>query len=172
LIPARSFIALAAATNAGSAATLIGSPQNIPIGSLGRLDFWSFLAICAVPALFSLVVIFAVVWLQWQARISRTVLAAPLDPPQVTLHPLDRNQTIKGAVAMLALLVLFTTPLPRETGALIIAALLLANRKITSRTMIAGGLAIVAAGLVPVCDHRRPQPLWRCRRAPRVPDQS
>jgi len=96
LIPARSFIALAAATNAGSAATLIGSPQNIPIGSLGRLDFWSFLAICAVPALFSLVVIFAVVWLQWQARISRTVLAATLDPPQVTLHPLDRNQTING----------------------------------------------------------------------------
>jgi len=38
---------------------------------------------------------------------------------------------------MLASLVLFTTPLPRETGALIIAALLLANRKITSRTMIA-----------------------------------
>ena len=89
-------IALAAATNAGSAATLIGSPQNILIGSLGRLDLRSFLAICAVPALFSLVVIFAVVWLQWQARISRTVLAETLDPPQVTLHPLDRNQTIKG----------------------------------------------------------------------------
>src|SRR6516225_2534808 len=130
-------IALAAATNAGSAATLIGSPQNIPIGSLGRLDLRSFLAICAVPALFSLVVIFAVVWLQWQARISRTVLAATLDPTQVTFHPLDRNQTIKGAVALLALLFLFATPLPRETGALIIAALLLANRKITSRRMIA-----------------------------------
>jgi len=130
-------IAFAAATNAGSAATLIGNPQNIVIGSLGRLDFWTFLAICAVPALFSLMVIFAVVWLQWHARITRTVLAATLDPPQVTLHPLDRNQTIKGAVAMLALLVLFATPLPRETGALIIAALLLANRKITSRTMIA-----------------------------------
>jgi len=129
-------IAFAAAANAGSAATLIGNPQNILIGSLGRLDFWTFLAICAVPALFSLVVIFAVVWLQWHARITRTVLAATLDPPQVTLHPLDRNQTIKGAVAMLALLVLFATPLPRETGALIIAALLLANRKITSRTMI------------------------------------
>jgi Na+/H+ antiporter NhaD/arsenite permease-like protein len=34
-------------------------------------------------------------------------------------------------------LILFATPLPREIGALIIAALLLANRKITSRTMIA-----------------------------------
>jgi Na+/H+ antiporter NhaD/arsenite permease-like protein len=130
-------IALAAATNAGSAATLIGNPQNIVIGSLGRLDFWDFLAICAVPALFSLVIIFAVVWLQWHARVSRTALAATLDAPQVTFRPFDRTQTIKGAVAMLALLILFTTPLRREIGALIIAALLLANRKITSRTMIA-----------------------------------
>ncbi|MBV8507979.1 MAG: anion transporter [Alphaproteobacteria bacterium] len=130
-------IALAAATNAGSAATLIGNPQNILIGALGRLDFWTFLAICAVPAMFTLIVVFLVVWLQWRTRISQTVLAATLDPPPTTVHPLDRNQTIKGAAAVLLLLVLFATPLPRETGALIIAALLLASRKITSRTMIA-----------------------------------
>ena len=130
-------IALAAATNAGSAATLIGNPQNILIGALGRLDFWTFLAICAVPAIFTLVVVFAVVWLRWHKRITQTVLAATLDAPAITVHPLDRNQTIKGAVALLALLVLFATPLPREIGALIIAALLLASRKITSRRMIA-----------------------------------
>src|SRR6266849_9839276 len=130
-------IALAAATNAGSAATLIGNPQNILIGALGRLDFWTFLTICAAPAIFTLVVVFAVVWLQWHKRITQTVLAATLDAPAITLHPLDRNQTIKGAVALLALLVLFATPLPREIGALIIAALLLASRKITSRRMIA-----------------------------------
>ena len=130
-------IALAAATNAGSAATLIGNPQNILIGALGRLDFWIFLAICAVPAVFTLIVVFAVVWLQWRSRITQTVLAATLDPPVVSVHALDRNQTIKGTVALAALLVLFATPLPREIGALIIAALLLASRKITSRTMIA-----------------------------------
>jgi len=137
LDPRPLMIALAAATNAGSAATLIGNPQNILIGALGRLDFWTFLAICAVPAMFTLIVVFLVVWLQWRTRISHTVLAATLDAPAITLHPLDRNQTIKGAVAVLVLLVLFATPLPRETGALIIAALLLASRKITSRTMIA-----------------------------------
>ena len=130
-------IALAAATNAGSAATLIGNPQNILIGSLGRLDFGTFRAIGGVPALVSLVVVFAIVWLQWHDRIGATVLAVAGDPPAVPVHPLDRFQTIKGGVALLALLVLFATPLPRETGALIIAALLLANRKITSRTMIA-----------------------------------
>ena len=130
-------IALAAATNAGSAATLFGNPQNILIGALGRLDFWTFLAICAVPALVTLAVVFFVVWLQWRTRIARTVLAATLDAPPITIHPLERNQTIKGIIALVALLVLFATPLPRETGALIIAALLLASRKITSRRMIA-----------------------------------
>src|SRR6476646_3907100 len=84
-------IALAAATNTGSAATLIGNQQNILIGALGRLDFWTFLAICTVPAMFTLIVVFLVVWLQWRTRISQTVLAATLDPPAVTVHPLDRN---------------------------------------------------------------------------------
>ena len=130
-------IAIAAATNAGSAATLIGNPQNILIGALGRLNFWTFLVICAVPAIFTLIVVFLVVWLQWRKRIGQTVLAATLDAPPITVHRLDRNQTIKGAIALVVLLVLFATPLPREIGALIIAALLLASRKITSRTMIA-----------------------------------
>ena len=96
-------IALAASVNAGSAATMIGNPQNILLGAIGRLDFWTFLAVCAVPALFALVVVFGVVWLQWQRRIPgrgagrRDRLAA------VTEHLLDRNQTIKGGVAILAL---------------------------------------------------------------------
>jgi Na+/H+ antiporter NhaD/arsenite permease-like protein len=135
-------IALAASINAGSAATLIGNPQNILLGALGRLDFWMFLAACAVPALFTLGVVFAVVWLQWHRQMRQ--MPAPLSEEEVpiaaaaaTEHVLDRFQTIKGGVAVLALLVLFATPLPREIGALVIAALLLANRKITSRTMIA-----------------------------------
>jgi Na+/H+ antiporter NhaD/arsenite permease-like protein len=130
-------IALAAATNAGSAATLIGNPQNMLLGAIGRLDFWRFIAICGVPALFALIVVFAVVWLQWGRRMRETPAFARADTPPVTVHPLDRFQVIKGAVALVALLILFSTPLPREIGALIIAALLLANRKITSRTMIA-----------------------------------
>lgn len=131
-------IALAASTNAGSAATLIGNPQNILVGAVGRLDFWGFLGVCGVPALFALVVVFAVVWLQWRRRMR-------LDPPPEAMpatrsaaaHVLDRNQAIKGGVAVVALLILFATPLPREIGALVIAALLLANRKFTSRAMIA-----------------------------------
>ncbi len=131
-------IALAASINAGSSATLIGNPQNILLGAIGRLDFADFLAACGVPALFTLAVVFVVLWLQWHRRIRATAVPAdPIAVAAVTEHVLDRNQTIKGGVAVLALLILFATPLPREIGALVIAALLLANRKITSRTMIA-----------------------------------
>jgi Na+/H+ antiporter NhaD/arsenite permease-like protein len=130
-------IALAAATNAGSAATLIGNPQNILVGEIGRLNFWKFINVCGLPALFSLATVFVVVWWQWRRRISVDGIADPPDLPPVVSHPFDRNQVIKGAVALTALFALFLTPLPREIGALFIAALLLANRKITSRTMIA-----------------------------------
>src|SRR6202035_2342639 len=104
---------------------------------IGRLNFWRFIDICGVPALFSLATVFVVVWLQWRRRIFASDGGDTTPPPLVVSHPFDRNQTIKGAVALAALLVLFLTPMPRELGALAIAAVLLANRKITSRTMIA-----------------------------------
>jgi Na+/H+ antiporter NhaD/arsenite permease-like protein len=132
-------IALAAATNAGSAATFIGNPQNILIGEIGNLSFATFLVACGVPAIVALAIVFAVIWVMWHDRMTGTVAAATAisDVPVVPTHPPDRNQTIKGVIATLALLALFSTALPREIGALVIAALLLANRKFTSRTMIA-----------------------------------
>jgi len=129
-------LALAAATNAGSAATLIGNPQNIIIGQLGNLSFWSFLGACAIPALVSLAIVFAVIWFRWRDRMETTEVLPP-DLPEVALHPHDRIQTLKGVVAVVVLIASFATPLPHETGALLIAALLLLNRKFTSRTMIA-----------------------------------
>jgi Na+/H+ antiporter NhaD/arsenite permease-like protein len=130
-------IALAGASNAGSAATVIGNPQNILIGQVGNLSFHTFLLVCGVPAVVGLVCVFGVVWLLWHDRIADTVMAVTREVSDVPRHPHDRNQTIKGLVALVMLLVLFATPLPREIGGLVIAALLLANRKFTSRTMIA-----------------------------------
>src|SRR3954470_22027670 len=103
-------IALAAATNAGSAATMIGNPQNILLGAIGRLGFWHFLAINGVPALFSLLSVFVVVWLLWHRRIRQPAVepvgseyaAAP-----APAHPIDRFQMIKAGVALMVLLILF-----------------------------------------------------------------
>ena len=55
LDPRPFLIALCGASNAGSAATLIGSPQNILIGQIGNLSFQAYLFTCAVPALVGLI---------------------------------------------------------------------------------------------------------------------
>ena len=66
-LDARPFLfALAAASNAGSAATLIGNPQNILIGQVGALGFWSYLAVAGPVALVALVLVFAAVALAWR----------------------------------------------------------------------------------------------------------
>jgi len=129
-------LALAAAANAGSAATLIGSPQNIAIGQMGNLSFWTFLGACGVPAVVALCAVFAVIWFRWRGRMAN-VEALPADLPEVPIHPHDRIQSLKGIVAVVALLVCFMTPIRPENGGLLIAALLLASRKLTSRAMIA-----------------------------------
>lgn len=131
LDPRPFLIALAGACNAGSAITVIGNPQNILIGQSGGLGFWSFAAACAPPAVLSLGIVYGVVRRQWAAELALAPSAAMEPPPQP-----DRWQTAKGVAAVLGLVALFSSELPREIGALVIAALLLASRRLASRDMI------------------------------------
>ncbi|HEX6102216.1 MAG TPA: SLC13 family permease, partial [Alphaproteobacteria bacterium] len=129
----RPFLAgLAGASNSGSAATVIGNPQNILIGQVGGLDFWTFLAACGVPALLALAITYAAVALVWRKELARP---APRDALP-DLPPLDRWQLAKASLGTAALILLFATPLPRETGALVIAALLLLSRRMHSREVV------------------------------------
>lgn len=132
LDPRPFLIGLAGGSNAGSAATLIGNPQNILIGEVGGLDFWTFLSVCGPPALFAMVVVYFCVSRTWQAE-----LAAPTSTPEdMPVPEADRGQIIKGVLVMLVLVVLFTTPLPRAVSALTLAALLLVSRRMASRDLI------------------------------------
>ncbi len=132
LDPRPFLIALAAACNAGSAMTVIGNPQNILIGQVGGLDFWRFTAACGPPALLSLALVYGVVRWQWRHAL---VMPAP-EPVPAPAKPPNVWQTAKGVVALLGLAALFATPLPRDIGALVIAAVLLASRRMASRDMI------------------------------------
>jgi Na+/H+ antiporter NhaD/arsenite permease-like protein len=136
LDPRPYLIALAAASNAGSAATAIGNPQNIFISQLGRLDFGRFLWLCGPPALASLGVVVLVVWFVWRER-----FVAPLAPPEAPVAPVplarDRRQFVKGMLGVGVLLALFCTSVPREVSAVAVAALLMASRRIASRDLIA-----------------------------------
>lgn len=134
LDPRPFLLGLAAGSNAGSAATVIGNPQNILIGQVGKLDFLEFLAVCGVPALLSLPVVFVVIRLVWARSLTRPEPPRDLPPPAVV----DRWQMAKAVTATALLVILFFTPEPREIGALAIAALLLASRRLPSREMIGG----------------------------------
>ncbi len=132
LDPRPFLIGLAGACNAGSAMTVIGNPQNILIGQMGGLDFWRFLGVCAPPGVASLAIVYLVVRWRWKAALAGrpvSTAAAPVAAP-------DGWQTAKGIVALVLLAGLFATPVPRDIGALVIAALLLASRKLASRDMI------------------------------------
>lgn len=131
LDPRPYLIALAGAANAGSAATVIGNPQNILIGEAGTLAFWPFLAACGPPALVALAIVYATVRVIWRGRL---VAAAPGEPP--ALPGFDRWQLAKGIAGTLLLLALFATPLPRETSVLAVAGLMLVSRRLASRRML------------------------------------
>jgi Na+/H+ antiporter NhaD/arsenite permease-like protein len=132
LDPLPFLLALACAANVGSAATLIGNPQNMLIGQTLRLSFAGFLADALVPALVGL----GAVWLLIRLAV-RGRWASDRKAPAVDTPPFDRWQTTKG-LAILALLVLgfLFAPVPREVLALGGAAILLMSRRMASRDLI------------------------------------
>lgn len=132
LDPKPYLMALAGAGNAGSAATLIGNPQNILIGQTGQLGFWHFLVVCGPPALMGLGCVYFAVRAMWAKELATPPQAVAAQAPAV-----NRRQINKALLATVALLVLFATPLPREIAALAVAAVLLASRVIQSRRLVA-----------------------------------
>jgi Na+/H+ antiporter NhaD/arsenite permease-like protein len=122
---------LAAASNAGSTATLIGTPQNIVIGQVGNLGFFSFLAAAIVPATLALAVTFAVIALVWRSSLDAAVAETPIAAPLF-----DRRQTAICGIGLVGLLALFATPMPREISALLVAAGLMVSRTLQSRQLL------------------------------------
>ena len=137
--------ALAGAANAGSAATIIGNPQNIVIGQVGGLDFAGFMLACAPPAMAALAVTVFAVRFAWARELAAAPTAPPPPPP-----PLDRPQAARAVAATLLLLALFLSPVPRELAAIAVAGALLPSRRLASRDMLAAvdwPLLLLFAGL-------------------------
>lgn len=149
LDPVPFLIGLAIATNIGSAATVIGNPQNILIGQVGKLDFWRFLAICGIPSVIGLFVAHAIICWQWRGRWQ--LAAAPTDNgPERRSAPLQRWPLIKALVATVALLTAFGVGAPRDLAALLAAAALFMSRRVETRAMVGAvdwSLLILFGGL-------------------------
>ena len=146
LDPVPFLLGLACAANIGSAATLIGNPQNMLIGSVLHLPFGAYVRQALPPVLLSLLLLWA--WLVWgpgaraQACADVQADAAPDAPTGTPMPdacgplqapPFDGWQTTKGLMVATALLLVFLfTDWPREVAALVGAGVLLLSRRLHS----------------------------------------
>jgi Na+/H+ antiporter NhaD/arsenite permease-like protein len=135
LNPVPFMLGLAFSANAGSVATLMGSPQNMLIGEKLDLHFGQFLWEAGVPAVLSLVAVWAILALLYRGRwgldkeADATIQAEPT--------PLSRLDVAKGlAVAGLLVGAFLFTDMPRDVLALAAAAVLLLNRHYRSRELL------------------------------------
>jgi Na+/H+ antiporter NhaD/arsenite permease-like protein len=132
LDPVPFLVGLACAANIGSAATLIGNPQNMLIGSVLQLPFGAYVRLAIVPVLLSLLLLWA--WLAWatgggDGHAARADGAVPLPEGP----PFDRWQTLKGLLVAAVLLAVFVFgDRPHEVVALIGAGVLLLSRRLHS----------------------------------------
>ncbi len=132
LDPVPFLLALACASNVGSAATLIGNPQNMLIGQTLRLSFSGYLLDAFVPSVLGLFATFGVILLLYRGRFGAQVAV-----PEVEIARYSAWQTGKGLAVTAAVMILFVfAPVPREVAALGAAGVLLLSRRMASRTML------------------------------------
>jgi len=133
--PLPHLLGLAMASNLGSAATLIGNPQNMLLGQVGHLDFGGFLLWNLPPAVASLIAAYFLLCL-----IHRTALAeAPIAATETLAGDwpaFNAWQSGKGLLLLAVLVALFFTDMPRELSAIALAALLLVSRRTHTRDML------------------------------------
>ncbi|MBE9200869.1 MULTISPECIES: anion transporter [unclassified Nodularia (in: cyanobacteria)] len=146
LNPIPYLLAIAAATNIGSVATLSGNPQNILIGSfsgISYLDFAQALAPIAVAGLFIQV---ALLWLLYPDVRSTQPCEMLVRGKERIFRPLF-NKTL---VITIGLLIAFAIGLPLAESALIAASLLLITRRLKPQRILSkldGNLLLMFSGL-------------------------
>lgn len=131
LDPKPFLLAAAAASNAGSAATLIGNPQNVLIGQVGRLSFSVYLLHAALPALLALLVVWGgVAYTYRDAFALAQKAAAEPEGPDV-----EKAGVVKGVTAMgiVVGILLFGAGVHFVVA---VAAMLLVSRYHPSRTLL------------------------------------
>jgi Na+/H+ antiporter NhaD/arsenite permease-like protein len=146
LRPLPFLLALACASNVGSAATLIGNPQNMLIGQKLNLSFAAYLLDGVAPAVLGCAATWGIIGWQFRGRWQQ-------DSADVAVQRSRFNawQTTKGLVVLTAMVVVFlVAPWPREITALGAAGLLLLSRRLHTRQMLAlvdWQLLVLFAGL-------------------------
>jgi len=119
-------IGLVSAANIGSAATIVGNPQNMIIGVNSGLNFTAFTGRLAPVSIAGLAVAWLVVVLVYRAEFARPLAQNISLPREAVYRPLLN----KGMLATAVMLVAFVAGAPIPLAALVAAALLLITRRI------------------------------------------
>jgi len=132
LDPLPFLLALACAANVGSAATLIGNPQNMLIGQALNLSFAGYLKDALAPSILGLAVTWAVICLRFAGRWIRE-----FPVPNVNNSEFNPWQTGKGMTLIVLIVILFLiAPWPRDIIALAAAGILLLSRRMATREIL------------------------------------
>jgi Na+/H+ antiporter NhaD/arsenite permease-like protein len=146
--PVPFLLALACAANAGSAATLIGNPQNMFIGQSLHLSFAGYLLDGVPPAVAGLGLTWFIIRMQWR---NRWIEQQPPRHERRQPPPFDRGATIKAGILLALTIAAFLfTSWPRDVVALGAAGVLLLSRRMASREVIGlvdGHLLVLFIGL-------------------------
>ncbi len=146
-------LALAFGSNAGSAATLTGNPQNMIVGTLSGIPYVRFTAALLAPALAALVAVAVVLHLLFRRDLRGLAISRSARPSA----PIDRRLLAKALAAMGVALAGFLAGFPLSWTALFSAALLMAVAGRAPREALArvdwpllvffAGLFVVVAGV-------------------------
>ena len=139
-------LAVAMASNIGSAATITGNPQNMIVGAVSRIPYVEFAAALAPVAAVGLVVVIVVLaTLWWREFRQATELTAK--PPPARVH---KAQLVKAVLVTFGVIAAFFAGVPVAMAAFLGGALLLVTRAIKAHKVyqeIDGSLLLMFAGL-------------------------
>jgi len=139
-------LAVAMASNIGSAATITGNPQNMIVGAISRIAYVEFAAALAPVAAVGLVVVIVVLaTLWWREFRQATELTAK--PPPARVH---KAQLVKAVLVTFGVIAAFFAGVPAAMAAFLGGALLLVTRAIKAHKVyqeIDGSLLLMFAGL-------------------------
>lgn len=117
LPPLPYLLALCMSSNAGSAATFTGNPQNMLIQGASGIPYATFLAQMALPAALSTGVVIAVLLFAFRKQLPREPIQPHPAPP-----PVDRPLLLLSSLALLGVVVAFFLEAPMGWAALAGAA--------------------------------------------------
>jgi Na+/H+ antiporter NhaD/arsenite permease-like protein len=126
--PVPYLLAVAMASNIGSAATLSGNPQNILIATLSHLSYAHFALTLMPVALIGLLLTVSVIAIRYRDEFGR----GPWLPPRAPVVRIHRMLAARALAAAGIMVALFFAGAPPAKAAIVIGGLLLLTRRLRS----------------------------------------